>query len=131
MVTRYSTVDEYLADLEPGRLAQVQQLRTIVLAARPGVVEHIKWNSPSYVVDGVDRATMSGHGVLRLVLHAGVDIAEDKKARPTFDGDPDGLLEWHSNIRASIAFADLDAVTGRRDAVGAVVARWLDADFGA
>lgn len=124
---RYASVDEFLAAHEPTRRADVETLRDLVREAEPALTEIVKWNSPDYTLDGVDRLTINaaGTGPVRLILHFGTERAEDKGAAPTFTGDPDGLLTWHSDIRASLALPGATELDGKRDAVVAVIRAWL------
>ena len=123
---RYRTVDEFLAAQEPTRREQVEDLRTLVREAEPRLVEIVKWNSPNYVIDGVDRLTVNaaGRGPVRLILHLGTDRPERAGAASSFDGDPDGLLTWHSDIRASLTAPPADDAAAR-GAVVDVVRAWL------
>ena len=128
MAATYRTVEEFLAAQPPGRREEMEVLRQIVLDADSGLSEHIKWNSPSYVFNGADRVTVNAHARgVRLILHWGTRIAEDKTVAPTFDGDPFGLLTWHSNIRASLSVTDLADLRAKHDQIRDVVRRWLDA----
>lgn len=127
MPERFATVDEYLAAQSPQRRAEVEALRALVREAEPALTEIVKWNSPNYTLDGVDRLTINaaGRGPVRLILHFGTGRAEDKSAAPTFAGDPDGLLTWHSDIRASLALPAASELDGKREAVVAVIRAWL------
>lgn len=103
MVDRYATVAEFLAAQPAERLAEVEMLRSIVTDAAPGITEIVKWNSPSFVHAGEDRLTVNvGRGPAVLVLHRGATQPENKSAASAFDGDPSGMLTWHSDIRASM-----------------------------
>ncbi|MFF2493564.1 DUF1801 domain-containing protein [Agromyces sp. NPDC058064] len=129
MAERYRTVDEFLAAQAPERRAEVEVLRELVHEAEPRLVEIVKWNSPDYTLEGVDRLTINaaGRGPVRLILHFGVARAEDRSAAPSFSGDPSGLLTWHSNIRASLpapgGASGADDETRAR--IIAVVRAWL------
>jgi hypothetical protein len=114
-------VTEYLAAQTPTVRAAVERLRAIVADAAPNAVEIIKWNSPSYTVDGEDRLTVNvdRKGLVRLILHRGTTELETKGAASTFTGDPGGLLTWHSDIRASL-LADANP-----DAAADVVRAWV------
>lgn len=127
MPERFATVDEFLTAQESQRRADVQSLRALVHEAEPSLTEIVKWNSPDYTLDGVDRLTINaaGKGPVRLILHFGTDRAEDKGAAPTFAGDPDGLLTWHSDIRASLPLPEQSTLAGERDAIIAVIRAWL------
>lgn len=124
---RFATVDDYLAALTPERRAEVETLREIVHEAEPRLTEIVKWNSPNYTLDDVDRLTVNaaGKGPVRLILHFGTERAEDKGAAPTFTGDPDGLLTWHSDIRASLALPAGAELDGKRDAMISLIRAWL------
>jgi hypothetical protein len=127
MVTQYRTVQEYLEAQPDDRRVLVEEFRALVLEANPAVVEHIKWNSPSYLLDGVDQATVNAQGKqgVRLVLHRGATTAENRDAASAFTGDPHGLLTWHSDIRASLPVANLADLAAKRPAAVAVLRAWL------
>ena len=129
MPERFATVDEFLAAQEPQRRSDVETVRGLVREAEPALVEVVKWNSPDYQLDGVDRLTINaaGRGPVRLILHFGTARPEDKGVSPTFTGDPDGLLTWHSNIRASLSLPEPAKLAEERDAIIAVVRAWLAA----
>lgn len=121
MVMRFATVAEFLDAQAPEVRAEVESLRTLVMDAEPRLVEIVKWNSPSYTLDGHDRLTVNAgpKGPVRLVLHRGTAEKENKGAASSFTGDPSGLLTWHSDIRASLA-AGADSTAAR-----AVIRAWL------
>lgn len=127
MVDRHSSVSGYLASLPAERRASVEALRSLVLDAEPRLVEIVKWNSPSYTLDGVDRLTVNaaGRGPVRLILHLGVATTENKRVSPAFDGDTDGLLTWHSDIRASLPMPPMEELQDARAAMVRVIRAWL------
>lgn len=126
---RFRTVDEFLAAQDPARRDQVETLRSIVREADPRLVETVKWNSPDYVLDGVDRLTVNaaGRGPVRLILHFGTARAEHAGGASRFDGDPDGRLTWHSDIRASLTAPSADDAAARAVTVELLRA-WLAFD---
>ena len=127
MPTQFATVADFLDAQTPERRAEVEWLRALVFEAEPGVGEIIKWNSPDYTLNGVDRLTINaaGKGPVRLILHFGTGRAEEKDAAPTFAGDPHRLLTWHSDIRASLPVPPAIERAKGRDARIAVVRAWL------
>jgi Domain of unknown function (DU1801) len=127
MPERFATVDEFLNAQRPQRRADVESLRALVHEAEPALSEIVKWNSPNYTRGGVDRLTINaaGEGPVRLILHFGTERVEDKNVAPTFSGDPDGLLTWHSNIRASLALPTAPELEGERDGIISVIRAWL------
>ncbi len=129
MPIRHRSVADYLAALSAERRAEVERMRELAISAHPRLDETIKWNSPNFSLDGADRFTVnaSGAGPVRLILHRGATIAEDKAATPTFAGDPTGLLTWHSDIRASLTLPPAERADEVRDEIIAVLRAWLDA----
>ncbi len=53
MPTKAKEVDAYLAGLEPGRRAALEQLRVLVFATVPDAVETMRYRLPTYELDGV------------------------------------------------------------------------------
>ncbi len=120
------SVDALVAALpEPSR-ATMTALRRLVAESHPELSEHVKWNGPSFLIDGDDRITLgvARDGAVRAVLHRGV------KAKPTegfaFD-DEAGLVKWAAADRGVVTFADTAEVETKADAFQAVCHSWLAA----
>lgn len=122
MANHFGSIDNFLESLPPEGRREAEALRSLITSAHSGLTESIKWNSPNYSLGDTDLLTMNvpRSGPLRLILHRGTKMAEDKTAAPQFDGDPDGLLTWHSNIRASLRMSESDS-----DAIAAVIRAWV------
>lgn len=123
---KYKTVPEFLNDLDADKKSQVEALRKIILA-NSKLDEHIKWNAPSYVLDGEDRVTfnlMNKQGIVKLVLHMGATRKEDKKAAPVMK-DVSGLIDWSSDIRGVISFQNLEDVVKDKDIISELIQKWL------
>lgn len=124
---KYKTIDEFLESLDPARREQVDVVRTLILAARPQLIEHIKWNAPSYVYEGEDRITfnvMNKQNFVKLVLHMGVAHKEDKNGIPVLKDDS-GIVEWSSDIRGTITFSDINDVHIKSNAIKLILKNWL------
>lgn len=123
---KYKTVDEFMHDIDEKQKEQVTQLRSIITDAHPELVEHIKWNSPSYMLAGNDRITLSvrPNYPVAIILHMGVDRPEDKNSRPIMD-DTSGLIEWKSDIRGVISFTDLDDINAKELQFSTIIDKWL------
>ena len=123
---KYTTVQEYLGELSGERLKQVEALRGLIRAAHAGLTEHIKWNSPSYVLDGEDRLTfnLSSPKEVRLIFHMGATRKEDKKGQPVLKNDS-GILDWQSDIRAIAAFETLEEIAEKQAAITQLLHDWL------
>jgi len=124
---KYKTVEEFLSDLNEDKRLQVDSLRDLIFNTVPQLTEHIKWNAPSYVLDGEDRITfnlMNKQGVVKLVFHMGATRREDKKGVPIMRDD-NGLIEWSSDIRGMITFNSIDEITSNTVALKKIIMDWL------
>ncbi|NHF63618.1 DUF1801 domain-containing protein [Microcella pacifica] len=109
---------------------QVQLLRDTIGSLDVDLTEHIKWNAPSYMLDGEDRITMNlrnKQGLVKLVLHMGATRPEDRKGAPVLLAD-EGIVEWASDIRGFVTFADLADVRAKEAGLRRVLSSWLAID---
>ena len=124
---KYKTVEDFLNDLSEDKRLQVDALRDVILKTDPQLEEHIKWNAPSYVLDGEDRITfnlMNKQDVVKLVFHMGATRKENKKGAPVMP-DSSGLIEWASDIRGMITFTTIDGINSKLASLQKVVKDWL------
>jgi len=123
---KYTTINEFMSALDEEQKEQVAFLRAIITGAHPELSEHIKWNSPSYVLAGSDRITFSVRPKypVAIVLHMGATRPEDKNGTPIMD-DSSGLIEWKSDTRGVISFADLNDSKAKASQFTAIIDRWL------
>jgi len=122
----YTSVDEFLSELSDDRRQQVEALRTIIKNINPNLTEHIKWNSPSYVLDGEDRITFNMHypDQTMILIHMGATRKEDKKGTPILSDDL-GLVKWNSDIRGTLSFKTLDEIVANEDKIITLLKNWL------
>lgn len=120
------TVEAWLAAQTPGISAAVERMRAIALAAADDVTEHIKWNGPSFCIDGDDRITvgLNPKGGVRAILHRGVTVKDI--AGFSFPDDS-GLIQWAAPDRGVINFADDAAVAANAEAFARLCCRWFEA----
>lgn len=120
------TVEAWLAAQTPEIRSAVERLRSLVLAAGEGVTEHIKWNGPSFCLDGDDRITvvLAPKGGVRAVLHRGVTAKDAADLRAL---DDSGWVQWAAPDRGVVAFAYEAAVVARAEAFAGLCRRWLEA----
>lgn len=127
VVAKVSSVDDFLDALEPQQRAQVADLRRVILAAAPQLIEHIKWNSPSYIHEGIDRLTINvrnRENAVQLILHMDTARPEDRTAQPVLT-DGTGLVRWLSDIRGVITLQPEAPVVAWEADLSAVVRRWV------
>lgn len=120
------TVEAWLADQAPDIRAAIDRLRALVSGSGEGVTEHIKWNAPSFCIDGDDRITLglAPRGGVRAILHRGVKARD---AAGFSFADDTGLIQWAAPDRGVVAFADEAAVSAHADAFAGLCRRWLEA----
>jgi len=125
-MNKYVTVDEFLNDLTEDRRQQVETLRAIIKNVNSDLTEHIKWNSPSYILDGEDRITFNMHypDQTMILLHMGATRKENKKADPIMN-DTTGLIKWNSDIRGTLAFSSLDDIANSQADITKALSAWL------
>jgi hypothetical protein len=117
-------VDGYLAGLTHAHLDGIRRLRAAILAADDRIVEHIKWNAPSFGVGGGDDLVtmrLSPGDAFQLVLHRGVAKQSGAVTIP----DPDVLLQWRSRDRAVIDIGAREAQL--EPSIVALVRAWIAA----
>jgi hypothetical protein len=117
----------FLSEFQDERKSLVESVLKAILEACPDLSETIKWKAPTFCHEGKDRMTIMLHKKDRvgLILHTGAKPKEDKKA-PRLYQDVTGLLEWNSNIRATITFRDVADFSSKRNLFKKAVKRWVD-----
>nr|WP_298133006.1 DUF1801 domain-containing protein [uncultured Pseudoxanthomonas sp.] len=122
--TPSTDVETFLATLAPAQEAAVRRLRAVILAADPRIGEGIKWNAPSFHVEGRHFATMQLRRADRmlLVLHLGVG----KRTMPAGAiVDPGGQLDWLGADRATWSFSGVQDVATHGAALQALLRQWM------
>lgn len=125
-MNKYLTVDEFLADLSDDRRRQVEKLMSIIASAHEDLTIHIKWNSPSYVLNGEDRVTFNMHypDQTLILLHMGATRKEDKQSQPIMQ-DETGLIKWNSDIRGTLSFRSLDEIEKQSKDIKEILQKWF------
>jgi len=120
------THQEFLSEFADERKPLVEALLRAITEECPNLTEIIKWNAPSFCDNGKDRMTIMLHkkNIVGLILHTGAKPKEDKKA-PRLYNDGTGLLEWNSNIRATISFTSIDDFLAKQELFKKAVTTWV------
>lgn len=124
---KYKSLDEFYDNLKEPRKSEVEVLRKILFDTEGELKEQLKWNAPSYSYHHDDRITFNlfNSSFTRLVFHAGVARKENKKEPPVFK-DETGLLEWNSNIRATISFNSVKQINESKHNLVKIIKKWLE-----
>lgn len=103
---------------------EIEEVRDSILGADEGISEHIKWNAPSYVFNGVDRITFRLHPPknIQLIFHRGVEVKDNANFSFT---DPSGLIQWKTKDRGVVTFTDMDDFIAKRSDFTSLVKAWI------
>ncbi|KKO51775.1 hypothetical protein XI25_23960 [Paenibacillus sp. DMB20] len=120
-------VQDYMSRLEHPLKKEIEEVRTIIRNADGRLTEHIKWNAPSYCIDGEDRITfnLQGKGFFRLIFHRGAKVKESADKEPLFE-DSTGLLEWVAGDRGIVKLKDMEDVNAKRDKLTQLITKWIE-----
>jgi hypothetical protein len=126
MGNRSGEVDEFLDALSHPLSDEVKQLRLEILEMEPRATEHIKWNAPSFCIDGVDLITFNLRPMdrIQLIFHRGAKVRVDADAF-TFVDDS-GLVKWITSDRGSVTLLPGE-LNDRRPQLLKLVGAWLEA----
>ena len=116
-----------MESLDDDTRSQVQALRKIILGTMPSLREHIKWNAPSYALNGEDRITfntINKENLVKLVIHMGTTHKEDKSRTPVLQEDG-GIVQWISDIRGVVTFESYKDVKAKSTPLKDLLTRWL------
>jgi hypothetical protein len=121
-----TNADAFLAELTHPLKPEILELRQIILSANRKFTEHIKWNAPSYCIDGEDRVTfnLKNPKTVRLILHCGVKV-KARKLREKFSADLPPLLDWVAEDRAVLHVSDMIDVMQKKRSIIQIINEWV------
>ena len=124
-MSKVTTVEQYRAAVSTEQLAVVDALRAAAMASAAGVTEHIKWNAPSFGIDGSDRITLGSDakGSIRVILHRGAKVLDSSDFSFAVPAD---LVTWAAVDRGVMTFANAPALDARIDEVRDIFSRWME-----
>ncbi len=118
-------VDVFMGELVHARHAEVARLREAILAIDLDITERVKWNAPSFCIDGDDRVTLRlqpGDRV-EVVFHRG---AKRRDGADSFHfDDPTGWLVWASPDRGVVTLADAGETAERLPGLTELARAWM------
>jgi hypothetical protein len=122
-------VDLFIENTDHPLKDEIIALRNIILASDSEITEHIKWNAPSFCVNGADRFTLklNATDAVDIVFHRGAKA----KAMPPerLIEDPAGLLKWATNDRAVATFASMTDIQNKESALLVILNAWKKASI--
>jgi len=120
-------VERFLDELSHPRKAENRELRAAILESSSAITERVKWNAPSFGVNGDDRITfrLQPGDRVELVFHRGAKKRTDSNSF-TFV-DPSGRVRWSTTDRGIVAFSDHEDVRSTMPALRELVRLWMQA----
>ncbi len=127
MNTKPASVDQFLESLNLEQIDLINQIRREIKAAAPGLVEGIKWNAPSYSLDGNDIITFNFRNSLApaLIFHTGPGGKDTRTGKHPFQ-DPSGAIEWLADKRFVLKIASGDELQSKKARLKELVANWVE-----
>jgi uncharacterized protein YdhG (YjbR/CyaY superfamily) len=117
----------YLENLDHPLKSEILKIREMVFKANPNLTEQIKWNAPSFCLNGEDKITFNlppKKDSIQLVLHRGVKKKELPKEK--LINDDSGLLKWATNDRAVIRFTSMQEILENETKFIDIIQKWLE-----
>lgn len=121
------SITEFIHQLNHPLESLILQTRELLLRAAT-FEENIKWNAPNFLWEGQDRITFhlprDQHSVM-LILHRGAKkqvTAENPKVK-----DPQGLLTWRGEDRASLTIRSEGQLQEQEQAITDILRDWIQA----
>lgn len=126
-LTGTEQVEAYMRELEHPLKPEAEAVRTIIKNACPGIGEHIKWNAPSFHIEGEDRITFNlrKQDSLLLVFHTGARVKDRAGGQPLIE-DTTGLLEWASPDRALVKLGNMEEIRAKEAELVEIIHKWLE-----
>ena len=117
----------YLENLDHPLKSEILKIRDLIFKTNPNLTEQIKWNAPSFCLNGEDKITFNlppKKDSIQLVFHRGVkkkELPEEKLIN-----DDSGLLKWATNDRAVIRFTSMQEILENETKLQEVIQKWLE-----
>lgn len=124
-VTDGMDIPTFVVDLDHPFQREILALRQIILGADPAIAEEIKWNAPSFrTSEFFATLNIRAEDAAQVILHFG---AKKRASTGTRDAipDPDSMLQWLTDDRASVKFRDMSHIDEKRAAFSDLVAQWI------
>ncbi len=119
-------VDAFMQALDHPLKAEIEAAREIILSARAGIEEGVKWNAPSFrTADYFATIHLRAKTEVQIILHTGAK-AKSKRMEGAID-DPRGLLRWLAPDRALVSLGAGAAFQANRPALRALIRGWTSA----
>lgn len=127
MREKQGNIDAFLSALNHPQEGLIQELRTMIRGVGSELTEGIKWNAPSYALEGRDIITLNFHykDYVTIVFHTGPG-GKDTHTKTTLFVDDTGLLDWAADKRALLKIPSMDFLHESKEEIEKVIAHWIE-----
>lgn len=120
-----ATVETFLAALQHPLKPEIEALRRIILGCDPTIGEGIKWNAPSFCTsEHFATFHLRAPDKVQIILHLGAKKRAPAQLNTTI-ADPDAMLTWLGQDRATVEFSTMAEITAKRAALTDIIRQWL------
>ena len=121
------TPEEFLQKPDLPKRELAMELHRYLLHTFPELKSELKWNAPSYAVNGQHRITQnfSGKNKFRLIFHCGPKTPEQLSEKAVLEDYPE-WIHWPSNDRGILDLSKETDLEKLRKPLESFVRIWLD-----
>ena len=119
-------VNEFVTSLNHPQEKIIQLIRKLIKRSASELVEGIKWNSPSYSLDGNDIITFNFYykGFISLVFHTGPK-GKDTHTKKQLFVDVTKNLEWVADKRAILKISTIEELESMEKDIEKIIGIWV------
>lgn len=127
MAKKQPSVDDFILELASPQTELIHAVRELIKSASPELREGIKWNAPSYSLDGNDIITFNFRtfASLSLIFHTGPKGKDTHTGIHLFELDP-SLERWVADKRLVLELPDATFLASHGEAISSLVQTWVD-----
>lgn len=121
-----TTNEAFLQKLDHPQKKAIEELRRVILAVDPKIREEVKWNAPSFYLEGLDHFVtfkLKPMESVQVVLHTGAKVRNP--APPMVIQDPQGLLKWAAADRCQVIFSGLEDIQAKKTGFVSILKQWI------
>lgn len=119
-------VTNFLDQINPSLRGEIECLRSIIMSTGMNLSEGIKWNAPSYSINGNDRITLriNSPKMIQIIFHRGAKVQEQPPERIL--DDKYTILLWKENDRAIASFKSLNEIQDNILILKEIITKWIE-----
>lgn len=119
-------VTDFLDQINPSLRDEIEYLRSIIMNTGMNLTEGIKWNAPSYSINGNDRITLriNSPKIIQIIFHRGAKVQKQSPERIL--SDKYTILLWKENDRAIATFKSLNEIQDNILILKEIITKWIE-----